>query len=39
VRSRAGAAILEQAGRQALSLAGGIDAWSVQVDARIPRYG
>src|SRR5262245_33753701 len=39
IRSQAGAAILRQLGFDgAVSLAGGIDAWSLQVDPRVPRY-
>lgn len=38
VRSLTGAAILRAAGREALSLAGGIDRWSVSVDPAVPRY-
>ncbi len=39
VRSRGAAAILEAAGvRDVVSLAGGIDAWSREVDAGVPRY-
>jgi rhodanese-related sulfurtransferase len=39
VRSLRGAAILAQAGHQEVaSLAGGIDAWSLQIDPRVPRY-
>ncbi len=39
VRSVTGAAILERAGNASVfSLAGGIDAWSCQVDATVPRY-
>jgi adenylyltransferase/sulfurtransferase len=39
IRSLSAAAFLEQAGiRPVVSLAGGIDAWSSQVDPRIPRY-
>jgi len=38
VRSLHGAAYLRQLGFEAWSLRGGIDAWSVRVDARIPRY-
>ncbi len=39
VRSLRGAAFLEQCGiRPVASLAGGIDAWSVQVDPGVPRY-
>jgi rhodanese-related sulfurtransferase len=39
IRSLSAAAFLEQAGiRPVASLTGGIDAWSSQVDPRIPRY-
>jgi adenylyltransferase/sulfurtransferase len=39
VRSLSGAALLERLGvGEAHSLAGGIDAWSIQVDPRMPRY-
>jgi rhodanese-related sulfurtransferase len=39
IRSRTGAALLEQAGiPNPLSLAGGIDAWSRHVDPSIPLY-
>ncbi len=39
VRSRSGAAILEAHGfRDVVSLRGGIDAWSLQVDPKVPRY-
>ncbi len=38
VRSLSGAALLEHAGREAVSLQGGIDAWSLQIDPAIPRY-
>ena len=39
VRSRTGAAILESVGfRDVASVAGGIEAWSVRVDASVPRY-
>jgi rhodanese-related sulfurtransferase len=39
VRSMMVAAFLEQNGvPRALSLAGGIDAWSSEVDPRVPRY-
>lgn len=39
VRSRSAAALLEQFGfRDVVSLAGGIDAWSLRVDSRVPRY-
>jgi rhodanese-related sulfurtransferase len=39
IRSLSGAAILENAGfKNVASLAGGIDAWSILVDPRAPRY-
>jgi adenylyltransferase/sulfurtransferase len=39
VRSRMGAGAVAQAGHpEVYSLAGGIDAWSVEVDPRVPRY-
>ncbi len=39
VRSRSAAALLEQLGfGDVASLAGGIDAWSLRVDPRVPRY-
>lgn len=38
VRSLGAAAILEQAGFDAVSLRGGIDAWSLEVDPSLPRY-
>jgi rhodanese-related sulfurtransferase len=39
VRSKSGAAILEAAGfRDVVSLRGGIDAWSLRVDPKVPRY-
>lgn len=38
VRSLTGAAILLRAGIEAASLAGGIDRWSLTVDASVPRY-
>lgn len=39
VRSRAGAAVLQRHGlADVFSLAGGIDAWSLQVDPGVPRY-
>jgi rhodanese-related sulfurtransferase len=39
IRSLSGAAFLEQAGVKPIaSLAGGIDAWSLHVDPRMPRY-
>jgi adenylyltransferase/sulfurtransferase len=39
VRSRIGAQALAQSGHaEVYSLAGGIDAWSIEVDPRVPRY-
>jgi len=39
VRSLSGAAILEMNGfKDAYSLAGGIEAWSVLIDPKVPRY-
>lgn len=39
VRSLSGAAILQQLGvENVASMAGGIDAWSTQVDPAVPRY-
>ena len=38
VRSFAVAAFLEQQGLEAVSLAGGIDAWADEVDPRMARY-
>jgi adenylyltransferase/sulfurtransferase len=39
IRSLSAAAFLEQAGvGPVVSLAGGIDAWSRQIDPRVPRY-
>jgi adenylyltransferase/sulfurtransferase len=39
VRSLSGAALLERAGlANVASLAGGIDAWSCEVDPSLPRY-
>jgi rhodanese-related sulfurtransferase len=39
VRSRSAAALLERLGLpNVFSLAGGIDAWSLHVDATVPRY-
>lgn len=39
IRSRSAATLLEHLGfRDVLSLAGGIDAWSLVIDARVPRY-
>ena len=39
MRSLSAAALLEQNGvKNVLSLAGGIDAWSTQVDPKVPRY-
>ena len=39
IRSLTGAALMQQLGiPRVASLAGGIDAWSVQVDPSVPRY-
>ncbi|MBI1913323.1 MAG: hypothetical protein HYS12_00980 [Planctomycetes bacterium] len=39
IRSRSAAALLEHLGfRNVVSLAGGIDAWSLHVDPQVPRY-
>lgn len=38
IRSLTGAAILQRAGIEAASLAGGIDRWSLTVDPAVPRY-
>lgn len=39
IRSLSGAAILEMRGfGEAYSLAGGIDAWSLRIDPKTPRY-
>jgi rhodanese-related sulfurtransferase len=39
IRSRSAATILERLGfRDVVSLAGGIDAWSLRIDPRVPRY-
>jgi adenylyltransferase/sulfurtransferase len=39
IRSLSGAAILQRCGiENAVSLAGGIDAWSVHVDPKVSRY-
>jgi len=38
VRSLSGAAILQRAGVDAASLAGGIDRWSLTVDPTVTRY-
>lgn len=38
VRSFAVASFLEQSGLEAVSLAGGIDAWASEVDPRMARY-
>ena len=38
LRSRRGALILREHGREAVSLAGGIDAYAQQVDPSLPRY-
>lgn len=38
MRSLSGAAILREAGIDAVSLRGGIDAWSAHIDSLVPRY-
>ena len=39
IRSKSGAAILEAAGyTNVVSLRGGIDAWSIVIDPKVPRY-
>jgi rhodanese-related sulfurtransferase len=38
VRSLAAAAFLRSLGFDATSIAGGIEAWSVDIDPRVPRY-
>jgi adenylyltransferase/sulfurtransferase len=39
VRSRSAAALLERLGfDDVVSLAGGIDVWSLRIDPRVPRY-
>jgi len=38
VRSLSAAALLARVGIEAVSLAGGIDAWSREVDPGVPRY-
>lgn len=38
VRSLSGVAILIRAGIEAVSLAGGIDRWTLAVDPNVPRY-
>lgn len=39
IRSLSGAALLERAGlTNVVSLAGGVDAWSRQIDPTLPRY-
>ncbi len=38
IRSLSGAAILGQAGRKAVSLRGGIEAWAQLIDPAMPRY-
>jgi rhodanese-related sulfurtransferase len=38
VRSLQGAAVLRAHGIEALSLAGGIDLWSMEIDPKVPRY-
>jgi adenylyltransferase/sulfurtransferase len=38
IRSRHAASYLAQCGVEAVSLKGGIDAWSRQIDPKVPRY-
>ena len=39
IRSLSGAAVLERRGlTNVVSLAGGIDAWSLEIDPQVPRY-
>lgn len=38
VRSINGAILLEHAGFEAMSMRGGIDAWSLRIDPSVPRY-
>src|SRR5262249_35565511 len=38
IRSLSAAHFLERAGLPAVSLAGGIDAWSHEIDPQVPRY-
>jgi rhodanese-related sulfurtransferase len=38
VRSLNGAAYLSELGHDAVSLAGGIEAWSCEIDPKVPRY-
>jgi rhodanese-related sulfurtransferase len=38
VRSLDGAAYLSSLGHKAVSLAGGIEAWSCEIDPKVPRY-
>ncbi len=38
VRSLNGAAYLTDLGHDAVSLAGGIEAWSCEIDPKVPRY-
>ena len=38
VRSLDGAAYLSSRGHKAVSLAGGIEAWSCEIDPKVPRY-
>jgi rhodanese-related sulfurtransferase len=39
IRSLSGAALLESCGlTKVVSLAGGIDAWSLEIDPQVPRY-
>jgi rhodanese-related sulfurtransferase len=38
IRSLHAAAMLERIGLRVVSLAGGIDAWSLEIDPTVPRY-
>lgn len=38
VRSINAAVLLEREGFEAMSMRGGIDAWSVRIDSTVPRY-
>ena len=38
IRSLNAAAMLERIGHRVVSLAGGIDRWSIEIDPQIPRY-
>jgi len=39
IRSINAAILLERAGYEAMSVRGGIDAWSLRIDPDLPRYG